>query len=185
MKIIALIIGFSFIAMASDLKVGDNAPTFNAKTDSGQEFNLQNRKKTWTILYFYPKAETPGCTKQACAFSDNVEKIKGQGAEVFGISADPVADLKKFKDNHKLKFTLLADPEMKAIDAYGAKMMGVNMSKRWTFIIGPDLKIAAIDRDVDPIKDWELRNFKNSKRKSERRRRHYPGSRCSGALGCL
>ncbi len=155
MKLLAFIIGFSLVAGAADLKVGDVAPTFKVKSDDGKEFDLETRKKTWTVLYFYPKAETPGCTKQACAFSDNVAKIREYGAEVYGVSSDGVEALKKFKDNHKLKFTLLADPEMKAINAYGTKMPVVGMSKRWTFIISPDLKIAAIDRDVDPVKDWE------------------------------
>jgi thioredoxin-dependent peroxiredoxin len=146
---------FSWSAFAADLKVGDQAPTFQVKTDEGKDFDLEKRKDTWTILYFYPKAETPGCTKQACAFSDNVEKLRKLGADVFGVSSDGVDALKKFKDNHKLKFTLLADPELKAINSYGTKMPVVSISKRWTFIIGPDLKIAAIDREVDPVKDWE------------------------------
>jgi peroxiredoxin Q/BCP len=105
------------------------------------------------VLYFYPKADTPGCTKQACAFRDSLSAIRKLGAEIFGVSADDVDALKKFKTNHNLNFVLLADPGMDAIKAYGSKMPVVSMSKRWTFIIDPDLKIRSIDKDVDPVLD--------------------------------
>jgi len=138
---------------ASDLKLGDPAPGLKLKTDGGAGFDLQSRKGQWTVLYFYPKADTPGCTKQACAFRDNISEIRKLGADIFGVSADDVEALRKFKKNHNLNFTLLADPGMDAIQAYGTKMPMVDMSKRWTFIIGPDLRIRAIERDVDPVLD--------------------------------
>lgn len=149
----ALLLSFGGSVMASDLKLGDSAPGIKLKTDEGASFDLQSRKGKWTVLYFYPKADTPGCTKQACAFRDNISQIRKLGAEIFGVSADGVEALKKFKKNHNLNFPLLADPELDAINAYGTKMPLMNMSKRWTFIIGPDLRIRAIEKDVDPVLD--------------------------------
>lgn len=151
--ILAILIGFAGGGMAADLKAGDPAPGIKLATDQGSLFDLQSRKGRWTVLYFYPKADTPGCTKQACAFRDNIQEIRKLGADIFGVSADDVAALQKFKKNHNLNFTLLADPRMEAINAYGTKMPVMNMSRRWTFIIGPDLKIRAIEKDVDPVLD--------------------------------
>jgi peroxiredoxin Q/BCP len=147
------LLGFLGSGAAADLKIGDPAPTFKIKTDAGGDFDLQSRKGKWTVLYFYPKAETPGCTKQACAFRDNISQITKLGAELFGISADEVGALVKFKQSHSLNFTLLADPKLDAINAYGTKMPLMKMSKRWTFIIGPDLRIRSIEKDVDPVLD--------------------------------
>lgn len=105
------------------------------------------------MLYFYPKASTPGCTKQACSFRDNIEKIRKLGAEVFGVSYDSVADQAKFHKNEKLNFTLLADEKSEILKKYGTKMPVVGLSKRWTFILDPSLKIRNIDKDVDPVGD--------------------------------
>jgi len=149
----ALLLGFAGLSPASELKLGDRAPGFKLQTDEGADFDLQLRKGKWTVLYFYPKADTPGCTKQACAFRDNIGQIRKLGAEIFGVSADSIEALKRFKKNHALNFPLLADPELAAINAYGTKMPVVSMSKRWTFIIGPDLRIRAIEKDVDPVLD--------------------------------
>ncbi|MBC7371215.1 MAG: peroxiredoxin, partial [Bdellovibrionaceae bacterium] len=85
------IFGFTSGAMA-ELKVNEAAPVFTAKTQENKDFDLNSRKGKWTVLYFYPKAGTPGCTKQACAFRDNIKKIRAQGADVVGISADTVAE---------------------------------------------------------------------------------------------
>ena len=149
----ALIFGILGQGLASDLKVGDPAPGIRLKTDEGKDFDLNERKGKWTVLYFYPKAETPGCTRQACAFRDGISQIRILGAELFGVSADGIDSIKKFKANHKLNFTLLADPGLYAIRRYGAKMPLLKMSKRRTFIIDPDLKIRAMERDVDPALD--------------------------------
>lgn len=147
------ILGLSVNSQAAELKVGDQAPPFKVKTQDGKDFSLSDRQGKWTVLYFYPKAETPGCTKQACAFRDSIEKIRSQGADVFGVSADTVEDQAKFHKNHNLNFTLLADADLSIINAYGAKMPVMKMSHRWTFIIDPNLKIRAIDKSVDPVKD--------------------------------
>lgn len=135
------------------LKVDDPAPLFAAKTQAGADFNLDSRKGQWTVLYFYPKAETPGCTKQACTLRDNIDKIRAQGADVYGVSIDTVADQAAFHKNHKLNFNLIADADGKITNQYGVKMPVMNMAKRWTFILGPDLKIRMIQKDVDPVAD--------------------------------
>lgn len=142
-------------ASPSELKPGDPAPLFTAQTQEGKSFDLASRKGKWTVLYFYPKAGTPGCTKQACAYRDSIEKIraKGKGTDVYGISADTVQEQAKFHKEHNLSFTLLADPEDKIVDRYGSRMALGKMSKRWTFIVDPDLKIQSIDKDVDPVLD--------------------------------
>jgi peroxiredoxin Q/BCP len=152
-SIVTVLLLISCHIFAADLKVADSAPMFKLKTHEGKDFDLSKRKDQWTVLYFYPKAETPGCTKQACAFRDNIEKIRKTGADVFGISADTVDAQNKFHLNHKLNFTLLADQDAVVTELYGSKMPMIKMSKRWTFIIGPDLKIKFIEKDVDPTLD--------------------------------
>ncbi|MEJ2108717.1 MAG: peroxiredoxin [Acidobacteriota bacterium] len=148
-----LMLVFPAACSAADLSVGDPAPVIRLQTDEGTVFDLQSRRGEWTVLYFYPKAGTPGCTTQACSFRDNIGQIQRLGAEIYGVSADPVSALVPFKKEHNLNFTLLADPELKAISAYGTKMPSDKMSRRWTFIIGPDLKIRSIEKDVDPVLD--------------------------------
>lgn len=144
---------FSFSLFAQEVKVGEPAKKFKVSTDEGKEFNLESRKGKWTVLYFYPKAETPGCTKQACAFRDSLKSIRALGAEVFGISVNSVKEQADFKKNHNLNFTLLADEKGEVTKLYGTKMLGLNLSKRWTFIIDPELKIVDINTDVDPVMD--------------------------------
>ncbi|HVK61397.1 MAG TPA: peroxiredoxin [Bdellovibrionales bacterium] len=138
---------------ASALESGNKAPLFKIKTHEGKNFDLSDRKGTWTVLYFYPKAETPGCTKQACAFRDSIKRIRDLGADVFGISTDTVEAQAAFHKNHHLNFTLLADADKKVVEAYETKMPVVGIAKRQTFIIGPDLTIRHIEKDVDPVKD--------------------------------
>lgn len=158
-------LGMLNLANAREIKIGQLAPLFETKTHTGDTFNLADRKGKWTVLYFYPKAETPGCTKQACAFRDSIKVLRDLNAEVFGISADNVKEQADFAKHHSLNFTLLADPDLKVIDLYGTKMPLLKMSKRWTFVISPDLKIALVDKDVDPVKDPEkMANFIKSQK---------------------
>lgn len=141
-------------AQADALTVGQDAPLFQLKAQDGSEFSLASRQgKGWTVLYFYPRAGTPGCTTQACAFRDSIQLIRNQNAEVYGISTDEVPDLLDFHQKHKLSFTLLSDPDAKVTEAYGVKMPVLKMAKRWTFVIDPDLTIRQIDDDVDPALD--------------------------------
>ncbi len=135
------------------LKVGDPAPIFKAQDDRGDVFDLSMQRGKWTVLYFYPKAGTPGCTRQACAFRDGVAAIRDLGGEVFGVSADRVDALARFRDHHGLNFSLLSDQGLDIIRLYGCKFPLLSISNRWTFIIGPDLRIRSIDRSVNPVED--------------------------------
>ena len=140
----------------ADLKAGDEAPFFTLPRHDGKIFSLEERRNVgWTVLYFYPKAETPGCTKQACAFRDAVAAIRQYNAEVFGISSDTAQAQAAFHKNHSLQFPLLADPQAQVISLYGARLPLVGLAKRWTFIIDPELRIRAIDKEVDPALDPE------------------------------
>ncbi|QWF72153.1 peroxiredoxin [Methylomonas paludis] len=141
-------------ALAQPLSVGQAAPLFTIKTQDGSDFNLVDRRQQgWTVLYFYPKAGTPGCTTQACAYRDAIQAVRKQNAEVFGISTDGVADLRDFQQKHKLGFTLLSDPGALVTTEYGVKMPVLKMAKRWTFILDPELKVRYIDDNVDPALD--------------------------------
>ena len=139
---------------AEAVLLGQPAPLFQLQAQDGSVVNLSERQgKGWTVLYFYPKAGTPGCTKQACAFRDAIASIRQQNAEVYGVSTDEVKNLQDFHQEHKLAFKLLSDPDAKTTTAYGVKMPVLTMAKRWTFIIDPSLVIRQIDDDVDPALD--------------------------------
>lgn len=141
---------------ADALQVGRDAPLFQLTAQDGGRISLLERKNQgWTVLYFYPKAGTPGCTAQACAFRDAINAIRAQNTEVFGISTDEVADLKAFHEKHRLPFSLLSDPDADVTERYGVKMPVLNMAKRWTFILDPGLVVRQIDDDVDPVLDAE------------------------------
>ncbi len=160
----------SLITQAAELKLGSPAPQFSTQTQDAKNFKLSGRKGQWTVLYFYPKAETPSCTKQACAFRDSINVIRAEGADIYGVSSDTVEQQAAFHKNHNLNFTLLADPDSKIIEMYGSKIPTMKMSKRWTFIIDPDLKIQNIEKDVDPAKDAErvakqIQTLKTNKKK--------------------
>lgn len=154
----------------AEINIGDKAPPFKVQDQTGKSFNLEDRKGQWTVLYFYPKAETPGCTAQACAFRDNIKKITDQGAEVFGISVNSVKDQKKFAEKHNINFTLLADANGDVTQLYGTKMPLLKMSKRWTYIIDPELTIRDVNKDVDPVTDAKRVADRISELKKEKTR---------------
>ena len=132
------------------LKVGDKAPDFRLKTDDGKEISLKDLKGKRVVLYFYPRANTPGCTIEACEFRDLQSKFGKNEAVVLGMSADPEKALAGFKKKQKLNFALLSDPDHETIEAYGVwrmkKFMGRSFKGivRSTFLIGPDGKIEKI-----------------------------------------
>lgn len=137
------------------LKEGDKAPAFTAET-SGGKISLSDYAGKNVILYFYPKDDTPGCTKEACAFRDSFADFKKKGAVIFGVSPDSVKSHDKFVEKFKLPFTLLADVDKKIVEAYGVwgeksfmgrKYMGVF---RVTFLVGPDGSIKKIWPQVKP-----------------------------------
>jgi peroxiredoxin Q/BCP len=132
------------------MKVGQKAPDFSVKDDSGKTVKLSDLKGKKVVLYFYPKDDTPGCTKEACNFRDGIAAIKKLGAVVLGVSADSVESHQKFKKKYDLNFSLLADTDRKIIEAYdvwkekslyGRKYMGI---ERTTYVIGKDGKISHI-----------------------------------------
>ena len=129
---------------------GDPAPEISLDTDSGQHFHLSSLKGQNVVLYFYPKADTPGCTKEACAFRDTTKKFTEANTVIVGVSPDPSGAQARFKHKFDLPFTLLADTAHQAAEAYGVwkeksmygkKYMGV---ERTTFIIGPDGRIKRV-----------------------------------------
>jgi peroxiredoxin Q/BCP len=126
---------------------GKAAPAFTLKDAKGEKFSLKDFKGKNIIVYFYPKDDTPGCTKEACGFRDLWKDIQKRGAVVLGISPDNAASHEKFATKYKLPFTLLSDPEKKVMEKYGAwgektmygkKTMGVIRSTVW---VGPDGKV--------------------------------------------
>jgi len=145
----AVIAGLSLcLADAADpakLKVGDKAPVIQGTDQDGKTINLADLVgKKIVLLYFYPKDETPGCTKEACGFRDDLEDLKKANVEVIGVSFDSADSHQKFISKHSLNFPLLADTDGKIADAYGAKMANKNMDRRVSFLIGMDGKIAHI-----------------------------------------
>lgn len=140
----------------AQIAVDKPAPTFALKTQDGKDWNLAERKgKGWTVLYFYPKADSPGCTTQACAFRDTIARIQKQNAVLVGISADKAETQKEFHAKHQLNFDLLSDNELKVIESYGIKAPVIGIAKRWTFIVDPNLNVRAIEPNVDPAFDAE------------------------------
>ena len=143
-------------AIELKLKEGDKAPNFVADTSGGGRLSLADLAGKNVILYFYPKDDTPGCTKEACAFRDSYQKFLDAGAVVLGVSTDPVKSHDKFVKKFNLPFTLLADADRKIVEAYGVwgqksfmgrKYMGTH---RVTFLIGPDANIKKIWPIVKP-----------------------------------
>jgi len=132
------------------LRVGDRAPEFTLMSQDEQPVRLKDFRGTKVVLYFYPKDDTPGCTKEACSFNDQLSAIKKKGAVVLGMSADPVASHLRFSEKYGLRFPLLSDPEKKVIKAYGVwkekKLYGRTFMGivRTTVIIDERGKVAAI-----------------------------------------
>jgi len=155
--------------VGAGLKIGQKAPDFTLSNDSGQKVKLSELKGKKVVLYFYPKDDTPGCTKQACAFRDGISEITDRGAVVCGVSTDSVESHKKFKKKYDLNFPLLADTDKKVVETYGVwkeksmygkTYMGI---ERTTFIIDEHGKISHIfpkvkvddhyDEVVDALED--------------------------------
>ncbi len=133
------------------LKVGGGAPHFKAIDQNGKTYSLEDYRGKWLLLYFYPKDDTPGCTKEACNFRDNLDKLKGK-VSILGVSADSLGSHKKFSEKYSLNFPILADPEKKIIKDYGVAGLGGLFAKRTSFLINPGGKIAKIYENVNPNK---------------------------------
>ncbi len=140
--------------MSDWIEAGNKAPAFTLTADDGTKVRLSELKGTPVVLYFYPKDDTPGCTREACAFRDQKTALKKLGALVFGISPDDVASHEKFRDKYDLNFPLLADPGHKMAEKYGAwreknmygkKKMGIQRS---TYLIDAAGKVAKLWKSV-------------------------------------
>jgi peroxiredoxin Q/BCP len=136
------------------LEVGDKAPAFSLLDADGNMVNLSDYKGRRVVVYFYPAASTPGCTKQACDFRDSLSELNGAGLDVVGISPDKPAKLAKFRDDQKLTFPLLSDPDREVLTAWGAygektmygkTVLGVIRS---TFVVDEKGKIAEAQYNV-------------------------------------
>jgi peroxiredoxin Q/BCP len=138
------------------MQVNDKVANFKLQDQDGTEVSLKQYAGTPVVLFFYPRADTPGCTIEACGFRDQFKKIQKTGAIVLGISRDTVKAQKKFQEKYDLPYTLLADPDetvcnqfgvMKDKNMYGKKVRGI---ARTTFVIGPDQKLLHIFENVKP-----------------------------------
>ncbi len=143
-------------AMADIPAVGAQAPAFDLPASTGKNIKLSDYKGKTVVVYFYPRADTPGCTTEACGFRDSADEYKKAGIEVVGISPDPVEDVTKFAEKYQLNFPLLADADHKVCEAYGVwqerSMAGRSFmgAARTTFVVGPDGKITHVFEKVKP-----------------------------------
>lgn len=150
------------------LTVGDEIPEFSLPDQDGKFLTKNDFKGNWLVVFFYPKDDTPGCTKEACSFRDNFSVLKANDIEVVGISKDNARSHKKFALKYQLPFTLLADPELGIIKAFGVwarkKFWGREYDGilRTTFLINPSGVIKKVYENVEPsdhaleiLKDWK------------------------------
>jgi peroxiredoxin Q/BCP len=142
------------VAQTPRLQVGDKAPAFSLLDADGKKVSLADYRGRKVIVYFYPAASTPGCTKQACDFRDNLGELNDAGLDVVGVSPDKPEKLAKFRDNEKLTFALLSDPDRKVLTAWGA--YGENMMDgktvqgviRSTFVVDEKGKIEVAQYNI-------------------------------------
>jgi peroxiredoxin Q/BCP len=141
---------------------GETAPDFTLQDQAGADVKLSDFKGKQVVLYFYPKADTPGCTTQACGVRDHRADYEKAGAVVLGVSPDPVKKIAKFDEKYGLRFPLLADEDHAVAEAYGVwvekSMYGRTYmgNERSTFVIGPDGNVKAVLRKVKPAEHDEL-----------------------------
>lgn len=133
------------------------AKEFSLPDQSGKIHNLKDYKGKWVILYFYPKDDTPGCTKEACNFRDNTEEFRKRGVVILGVSKDTVQSHNKFAEKYKLNFPILADPGLKTIKDYKSwgekKFMGRSFmgTLRNTYLINPKGEVVKVYEKVNPL----------------------------------
>jgi peroxiredoxin Q/BCP len=141
-----------FGAGANELAVGSVAPEFRLLDQSGQPHSLADYRGRWVVLYFYPKDDTPGCTKEACAFRDDIRRFRQLQVALLGVSLDSVDSHRDFAGKYSLPFPLLADPGAEVARAYGAlwSLGPIRFARRHSFIIDPQGRIARIYRSVTP-----------------------------------
>lgn len=151
----ALCVGTSVLAATSlaapalAQKVGEPAPDFRSPSTAGGEISLADFRGKWLVLFFYPRAFTPGCTKESCSLRDGYEELAGLNAVVLGVSLDPIERQKEFKKAHALPYELLSDSKKQVATAYGSLGPMGAYAERRTFIIAPDGTLSAVIDKVD------------------------------------
>lgn len=150
--LLALLALAGLSAAAEEMQIGAPAPGFSLPDQTGQIQQLSHYRGRWVVLYFYPKDDTPGCTKEACRFRDDIAQLKALGAQVLGISLDSTDSHARFAEKHGLPFPLLSDADATVTKSYGAyRALGpLRFARRHTFIINPEGRIAKIYRSVNP-----------------------------------
>jgi thioredoxin-dependent peroxiredoxin len=160
MKWLAVIVAFVvfaalFVARAARSgelpEVGKPAPNFSLPDQDGKQHVLQEYRGKWLVLYFYPKDDTPGCTQEACAFRDDLNRIIELGAQVVGVSVDDTSSHAEFAKKYHLLFPLLADKSTETADRYGALMnlLLIKVARRYTFLIDPQGNISKVYLSVE------------------------------------
>jgi peroxiredoxin Q/BCP len=143
---------FAADASASGPGVGRAAPDYHLQDQKGDWHTLAQERGRWTVLYFYPKDFTPGCTAEVCMFRDDIVALRKAGADVFGVSLDDVKSHAEFAEKYHVPFRLLSDADQSTAKAYGVltSTLGMSYARRETFLIDPEGKIARRYTDVDP-----------------------------------
>jgi peroxiredoxin Q/BCP len=161
MSLFSLLFGF---ARAEPLNVGDKAPTVSATTDSGTTLNLGDvyKKNAYTLVWFYPKALTGGCTKQGCSLRDAAAELTKKGVAVVGVSVDPVEKQKEFKEVNHFPFPLLADTDKKVVKAFGQS--GVALASREAYLINREGKVVYHDEKQTDKQAEKVLEFLNSQK---------------------
>ena len=145
----------------SSIEVGKKAPAFSLPDENGTKVSLSELAGQWVVLYFYPKDDTPGCTKEACGLRDRIAELKKDNVEVIGVSFDSAESHQQFIEKYKLNFPLVADTDGKVADAYGARAgAGKNVDRRVSFLIGLDGKVAHVTDS--PQADTHLNEMKDA-----------------------
>ena len=160
---VALLAGVSLCLAepAATPKVGDKAPMIEGKDQNGKTWKLADEAgKKVVLIYFYPKDDTPGCTKEACGFRDRIGDLKKEKVEVIGVSFDSGESHQKFISKYSLNFPLIADTDGKIADAYGVRMPDKPMARRVSFLIGEDGKIAHVTNTMNA--DTHLNEMKEA-----------------------
>jgi len=134
------------------LQEGDQAPDFRVQDQDGNERTLQDYSDKYLLLYFYPRDNTPGCTKEACTFRDRHSELEDAGVQIVGVSSDSPKSHTGFIAKHELPFSLLADTESQMKEAYGVRTI---FAKRVSFLINPQGKIVKIYKTVKPLEHPE------------------------------
>jgi len=161
LALVSSLILTSSVVAADMPKVGDKAPLIQGKDQDGKTVKLADLAgKKIVLLYFYPKDDTPGCTKEACGLRDRMTDLEKDNVQVLGVSFDTGESHQKFISKYNLNFPLLADTDGKIADTYGVRMTGKSMARRVSFLIGRDGKIAHITDN--PKADVHLAEMKDA-----------------------